>query len=121
MVVNFKKLLLSVVTIMGTILYAQAKNPHSFTKTTIMKEDTLTTDICHEIIFINTTDIRKNFKKKLQKDCTNRSYTKRDSIRNNDINKMTYNKNAFRLQYDSFNEKMKEPWFGDILKNIFFK
>lgn len=42
-----------------------------------------------------------------------------DSI-NNKLNK-PYNKDAFRFKYDSFREKMKEPWLNDILKNIFFR
>lgn len=32
------------------------------------------------------------------------------------------NKKAMELKnYDSFREKMKEPWLDGILKNIFFK
>ncbi len=32
----------------------------------------------------------------------------------------TYNKDAFKFKYDAFREKMKEPWLGGILKDIFF-
>lgn len=32
-----------------------------------------------------------------------------------------YNKESFKFKYDSFKEKMKDPWIGDILKEIFFR
>lgn len=41
----------------------------------------------------------------------------RDSIGYN--LKKPYNKDDFKFKYDSFKEKMKEPWIGDILKEIF--
>ena len=30
-------------------------------------------------------------------------------------------KNTFKLKNDTFREKMKEPWLGGILKDIFFR
>lgn len=41
----------------------------------------------------------------------------RDSIGYN--LKKPYNKDDFKFKYDSFKEKMKGPWIGDILKEIF--
>lgn len=35
--------------------------------------------------------------------------------------KKPYNKDIFKFKYDSFKEKMKEPWIGDILKDVFFR
>lgn len=33
-----------------------------------------------------------------------------------------YKSNVFKpKKYDAFKERIKEPWLGDILKNIFFK
>lgn len=32
-----------------------------------------------------------------------------------------YDKDAVKFRYDSFKEKIKEPWIGDILKDIFFR
>lgn len=31
------------------------------------------------------------------------------------------NDKNFRIRYNSFKEKMKEPWIGDIIKQIIFK
>ena len=50
----------------------------------------------------------------------------RDSMRHSLNNvrynlKRTYNKDAFKSKYDPFQEKMKEPWLGDILRDIFFR
>ena len=42
-----------------------------------------------------------------------------DSIRKN-LNR-PYNKDVFNFKYDSFKEKMKDPWIGNILKEIFFR
>ena len=42
-----------------------------------------------------------------------------NGIRNN--LSRSYGKNAFNFKYDSFKEKMKEPWIGDILKELFFR
>ena len=44
------------------------------------------------------------------------------------LNRMKINSNAVKVnsnavkikKYDTFNEKMKEPWLGDILKDIIF-
>lgn len=30
---------------------------------------------------------------------------------------LSYNKNAMKFSYDSFKEKMKEPWLGNLLRN----
>ena len=43
----------------------------------------------------------------------------RDCIRYN-LNKAC-NGDVFKFKYDPFKEKMKEPWIGDILKEIFFR
>ena len=43
----------------------------------------------------------------------------RDSVRHS--LRRAYNQNAFRMRYDPFKEKMKEPWLGDILREIFFR
>lgn len=43
----------------------------------------------------------------------------KDSIRYN-LNR-TCNGDVFKFKYDPFKEKMKEPWIGDILKEIFFR
>lgn len=43
----------------------------------------------------------------------------RDSVRHS--LRSAYNQNAFRMRYDPFKEKMKEPWLGDILREIFFR
>lgn len=40
----------------------------------------------------------------------------RDSIRYN--LKKPYNKDVLKFKYDSFKEKMKEPWIGDILRRF---
>lgn len=42
-----------------------------------------------------------------------------DSIRKN-LNR-PYNKDVFNFKYDSFKEKMKDPWIGNFLKEIFFR
>lgn len=42
-----------------------------------------------------------------------------DSIRYN--LKKPYNKDVFKFKYDSFREKMKDAWLGDILKEILFR
>ena len=43
----------------------------------------------------------------------------RDSVNHN--LKRIYNKDAFKLKDDYFREKMREPWIGDVLRDIFFK
>lgn len=32
-----------------------------------------------------------------------------------------YNKKEFKFNHDPFHEKMKEPWLGDLLKDLFFR
>ena len=43
----------------------------------------------------------------------------RDSVNHN--LKRIYNKDAFKFKDDYFREKMREPWIGDVLRDIFFK
>lgn len=43
----------------------------------------------------------------------------RDSVHHNF--KRTFNKDAFKFEYDYYREKFRQPWLGDILKNIFSK
>ena len=42
----------------------------------------------------------------------------RDSVNHN--LKRIYNKDAFKFKDDYFREKMREPWIGDVLRDIFF-
>lgn len=34
---------------------------------------------------------------------------------------LSYNKDAMKFSYDSFEEKMKEPWLGDLVKSAIFR
>ena len=43
----------------------------------------------------------------------------RDSVRHDF--KRTFNKDAFKFEHDYYREKFKQPWVGDILKNILSK
>lgn len=43
----------------------------------------------------------------------------RDSVNHN--LKRICNKDAFKFKDDYFREKMREPWIGDVLRDIFFK
>lgn len=43
----------------------------------------------------------------------------RDSVNHN--LKRIYNKDAFKFKDDYFREKMREPWIGDVLRDIFLK
>ena len=43
----------------------------------------------------------------------------RDSVRHDF--KRTFNKDAFKFEHDYYREKFKQPWIGDILKNILSK
>lgn len=42
----------------------------------------------------------------------------RDSVNHN--LKRIYNKDTFKFKDDYFREKMREPWIGDVLRDIFF-
>ncbi len=44
----------------------------------------------------------------------------RDANRYNLV-KPHLDENVFKIKYDSFKEKMKEPWIGGILKDVFFR
>ena len=48
------------------------------------------------------------------------SVVRYDTVRYNLNIQNTYN-NTFKLKNDVFLEKMKEPWLGDLLKDIFFR
>lgn len=43
----------------------------------------------------------------------------RDSICDN--LKKPYNNDVFKLKYNPFKEKMKEPWIGEVFKEIFLR
>lgn len=44
----------------------------------------------------------------------------KDSLK--DYRRQKYQNDAFKIpKYDPFREKMKDPWLGDILRNIFFR
>ena len=43
-----------------------------------------------------------------------------DTVRYNSKMQNIY-KNTFKLKNNAFREKMKEPWLGDVLRDIFFK
>lgn len=45
----------------------------------------------------------------------------RDSLRYVREQHPVFGGNAFHFEYDAFREKMKEPWLGDLLKNILYR
>lgn len=51
-----------------------------------------------------------------------RIFTDKDMAGRDTTKRLQMNKKAMEFKnYDSFREKMKEPWLDGILKNIFFK
>ena len=51
-----------------------------------------------------------------------RIFTNKDMAGRDTTKRLQMNKKAMEFKnYDSFREKMKEPWLDGILKNIFFK
>lgn len=51
-----------------------------------------------------------------------RMFTDKDMAGRDTTKRLQMNKKATEFKnYDSFREKMKEPWLDGILKNIFFK
>ena len=58
----------------------------------------------------------------------NRPYATQDTLRLK-LNRMKINSNAVKVnsnavkikKYDTFNEKMKEPWLDGLLKDIIFR
>lgn len=56
-----------------------------------------------------------------------RSNCRKDSLlhirflRYSDSIEKKYRNDAFKFKYDSFREEMKEPWLGNLLKNILFR
>lgn len=51
-----------------------------------------------------------------------RMFTDKDMAERDTTKRLQMNKKATEFKnYDSFREKMKEPWLDGILKNIFFK
>lgn len=122
----FKILILLVVVLSGSSIFAQTNKSFTSDKDTLdiaFEEDTLVTSTIHDTLAtthtakdsittkqdgINvTTDSTLYYRLILQY---------RDSVRH-DL-KRTFNKDAFKFEHDYYREKFKQPWIGDILGDI---
>jgi hypothetical protein len=122
----FKILILLVVVLSGSSIFAQTNKSFTSDKDTLdiaFEEDTLVTSTIQDTLAtthtakdsittkqdgINvTTDSTLYYRLILQY---------RDSVRH-DL-KRTFNKDAFKFEHDYYREKFKQPWIGDILGDI---
>lgn len=122
---NLIKILITLIVVLNT--------SSLLSQTTIKKVstgDTLTVNIAMDSLAISTTTQDKPVKRQQfdflvvgDKIIDTTPYQSimfhQDSIRKN-LNR-PYNKDVFNFKYDSFKEKMKDPWIGNILKEIFFR
>ena len=100
---NFTKIfILLVVSINSSVFFAGTESNNK-----INNADTLTVNALNDSLTNDNTTLYKSI------------ILNRDSFRYY-LNK-PYNKASFKFKYDSFKEKMKDPWIGDILKEIFFR
>lgn len=124
-----KILIILTIALNNSTLFAQMGSPFNSDKDTLainLAKDTLTTSTIQDSLAINTNNdsiVTKQDEINVMTDSA--LYYRlfflhhKDSLPSN--YKRTYNKDSFKFKYDSFREKMKEPWLGDILKNIFFR
>lgn len=104
---NFVKTLIALILVLNSSsLFAQTT-----TQRIVSSADTLTINVAKDSLIAENSVIDTTFCRSIM------SYG--DSIRYN--LKKPYNKDVFKFKYDSFKEKMKDAWIGDILKEILFR
>lgn len=119
-----KIFILLIIVLSSSVFFAQTTN-----NMIISSVDTLTINVSNDSLTIDTTTQNTLVSTSIDSSTMENSAIDtvlyrsimlyRDSISYN--LKKPYNKDVFKFKYDSFKEKMKEPWIGDILKDFFFR
>jgi hypothetical protein len=124
-----KTFVLSVVIFSGSFLFAQTNKSFTSDKDTLYiayEEDTLVTGTIQGGLVTKHTAKDSVTTKQDEANVTADSTLHyrlilqyQDSMRHNF--KSTFKKDAFKFEHDYYRDKLRQPWIGDILKNIFSK
>lgn len=115
-----KILILLIASLSYSVFFAQTANNRIISNTDTLTLNGLNNSLITDTTRQDTLDVKSRIDSAKVKDISlYKSILYRDTIHYN-LNK-PYNKEVFKFKYDSFKEKMKDPWIGDILKEIFFR
>lgn len=125
----FKTFVLLVVIFSGSFLFAQTNKSFTSDKDSLYivhEEATLVTSIIQDSLVTKHTAKDSVTTKQDEANVTADSILHyrlilqyQDSVRHNF--KSTFKKDAFKFEHDYYRDKLRQPWIGDILKNIFSK